>query len=215
MSPDRSDDNQPPRLSERSAYSIFVAAMKVVLPALAVALIVLVVAWPRLASEGERLRSGISDLLREQADDLSMLNARFESRDSRDRPYSVVADLATQTTSGANLVDLEGPKADMTLDDGAWLALTANQGEYWQDSEKLRLFGDVNLFHDLGFQMQTSEAEIDLKSGSAESHKAVAGHGPDGWIEAEGFRVSEGGDHILFKGKSRLTIYSHKLEGGR
>lgn len=214
MAREQDERPQPPRWSGGSAYSTFVGAMKLVLPAVAVALVLLVVVWPQLAVEDDRFGIDLSELMPDQTDTLSMLNARFEGRDSRDRPFSVVADLATQETSDADLVDLERPKADVTLEDGAWLALRANEGKYWREAEVLELFGEVSLFHDRGFQMDTVEAEVDLKAGQAKSDRPVAGHGPDGVLQAQGFRLSDQGDRIFFTGKSRLTLYHHAVEGG-
>ena len=46
----------PPRLSGRNRYSIVVGFLKVLLPALAVALILLVVVWPELSRDGRDFR---------------------------------------------------------------------------------------------------------------------------------------------------------------
>ena len=68
---------QPPRLSRRDRYSLFVVVMKVLLPALAAGLLLLLVAWPQLDPTNDRLGLDFSDLSIEQPDNLSMLNARF------------------------------------------------------------------------------------------------------------------------------------------
>lgn len=203
---------QPPRLSVRNGYSLFVGTMKVVLPALAVAMILLVVVWPQIAPDQNGFHVGISELSPDQAENLNMINARFRGRDDRNRPFSIVADKATQAESGADRVDLERPKADITLTDGAWVALTADQGVYWRDTEKLHLTGNVSLFHDRGFEMHTSAADVDLEAGRAQSDRAVQGQGPTGHVQAEGFRLEDRGRTIVFTGKSKLTVYEGGLE---
>ncbi|RDD61529.1 LPS export ABC transporter periplasmic protein LptC [Ferruginivarius sediminum] len=204
---------QPPRLSVRNGYSLFVGTLKVVLPALAVAMVLLVIVWPQFAPDESSFRVGISDLSPDQADNLSMLNARFRGRDEQNRPFSIVADQATQAKSGADLIKLQQPKADITLQDGAWLALTADDGQYWRETQKLHLSGNVSLFHDRGFEMHTSAADIDLKANRAQSDRPVQGQGPTGNLEAEGFRLEDGGKRIFFTGKSKLTVYENGLEG--
>ena len=206
---------QPPRLSVRDGYSLFVGTMKLVLPALAVAMILLVVVWPQVVPDESSFRIGIADLAPEQVDNLQMVNARYQGRDEQGRPFTVLADTATQKSSGANEVKLERPQADITLEDGAWLTLGAKDGTYWRDSEKLHLVGNVNLFHDNGFEMHTKEADVDLKAGQASSNTDVEGHGPAGTLQAQGFRLLNKGERIIFTGKSQLTIYESELEGGQ
>lgn len=197
---------QPPRLSGRSGYSLFVGLMKVLLPAMAAGLILLVVAWPQIRFDADRFRIGISGLLPGQADNLSMLNARYESVDQKDRPYTITADMASQSEHDENLIDLHLPKADMTLQDGTWLALTAESGQYDRQDEMLVLSGAVSLFHDKGFEMRTESARIDLARGIAEGHQPVQGHGRAGTINAQGFRVLDRGTRIVFTGKSQLVL---------
>lgn len=197
---------QPPRLSGRNRYSRFVGLMKVLLPALAAALILLIFAWPQLTFKDERFRLGMSQLTREQAENLTMLNARYNGVDERRRPYTITADIATQSKQDENLIDLELPKADMTLDDGAWLALTARSGEYRRSDKVLDLTGAVNLFHDRGFELRSESARIDLGAGTAEGLEPVQGQGTFGSVVAEGFRVLDRGQTIIFTGKSRLVI---------
>ena len=196
----------PPRLSIRNRYSIFVGFMKVLLPATAAALILLVVAWPQFTIDEGQFRLSMSQLAPEQADSLTMLNARFEGVDDEDQPYTITADMATQSEDDKDLVTLELPKADITLEDGAWLALTARSGEYHKQSNILDLAGSVSLFHDRGFELQTEAARIDLNESTAEGVHPVKGQSSVGSIQAEGFRVLDRGARILFTGKSHLVV---------
>ena len=197
---------QPPRLSLRNRYSFFVGFMKVLLPATAAALILLVLAWPQFAIEEESFRLSVSKLAPSQAENLTMLNARFEGRDEKDQPFSVTADIATQSESDKDLVTLELPKADITLQDGAWLALTARSGEYRKDAQVLDLAGSVNLYHDKGFELRTEAARIHLDLGMAEGANPVQGQSNLGTIQAEGFKVLDRGARIIFLGRSHLVI---------
>ena len=198
---------QPPRLSGRSSYSLFVGLMKVLLPAMAAALVLLVIVWPQLIPD-ERFRIGVSQISLEQADSLAMLNPRFDGRDSSNRPFSITADLATQASGGSDVIDLELPKADITLEDGTWLALTAQTGRYRRKAETVEMQGDVVVFHDQGFEMRTEEAFIDLEAGTATGATPVEGQGPAGLLNAEGFQVTGRGARILFTGKSQMVLYS-------
>ncbi len=203
----------PPRLALRDRYSKFVGAMKLLLPAMAAALILLIVAWPQLTGVRDKFQLGISNLGSDQLENLSMLNARFDGVDEKDQPYSVTADIATQSRRGENLIELELPKADISMTDGSWLAMTARVGEYDRDARLLNLHGAVSLYHDKGFELQTSTARIDLGAGVAEGDQPVEGHGTAGTIKAEGFRVEERGRTIFFTGRSHLVLLPEAKEG--
>lgn len=197
---------KPPRLSGRNAYSVFVGLLKLLLPALAVALVLLVVVWPQVHDGDNRFRIGISELGPGEADSLSMVNARFEGVDDENRPFTITADVATQAAGEPDLIELQLPKADITLADGAWVALSARSGRYHRAAKRLELSGEVSLFHDRGFELHTTAAEIDLDSGVASGDRPVSGQGPSGTLAAEGFRVEAGGERIVFTGASRLEM---------
>lgn len=203
---------QPPRLSLRNRYSVFVGFMKVLLPATAAALVLLIVAWPQFTIKEEGFRLSVSKLAPSQAESLTMLNARFEGRDDKNQPYSVTADIATQSENDRDLVTLELPKADITLEDGTWLALTARAGEYRKEAQVLDLAGSVNLFHDRGFELRTESARVRLDEGMAEGAQPVEGQGSIGTIQAEGFRVLNRGARIFFLGRSHLVIQREAQE---
>ena len=203
----------PPRLSRRSGYSRFVGILKVLLPAVAVGLIILVIAWPRIeGTVPDQVTLPEIDL---QGGEVSVLNPRWNGVDEEDRPFTVTADLVSQSKEDTNLYELELPKADITLEDETWLALTARAGRFFYEEQQLELIGDVDMFHDQGFEIRTEAASIDLKSKDAWGEKPVEGHGPAGRLNAEGFRIVQEGDRIIFTGKSRLIVYPDAQEAIR
>ena len=182
--------------------------MKLVLPTVALALVVLIAAWPYLQPEDSRFRVGFAVLGAGETENPSMVNARYVGTDQDNQPFSITADLAKNLLKGASAVELEMPKADIALKDGTWLVLTAEAGNYDRDAKMLNLAGAVNLFHDSGYEIRTLEAEFDLDKGIAQGDKSVEGHGPFGDMKAEGFRLENKGKLITFTGKARLLIYS-------
>ena len=205
----------PPRLSGRNSYSLFVGFMKMFLPALAAGLILLLIAWPRLKPFDDRYRIRVTDFSLEQADNLSMINARFQGLDENNQPFNITADMATRTSGQQDTIELVLPKADILLQDGTWLALTASAGRYRRDSNILDLSGQVNLFHDRGLELRTETARIDLKAGEASGSEPVEGQGPFGLLNAEGFRLFDRGMRIVFTGKSRLVVNAGAKEAVR
>ncbi|WP_120498339.1 LPS export ABC transporter periplasmic protein LptC [Kiloniella sp. EL199] len=199
---------KPPRFSGGNAYSAFVSVAKITLPFLAVVLILLVVVWPQLEEQviTEGTAIGNSILESSTPDTLSALNPKYLGLDEKNQPYTIIADLAEQSSERENEIFLTLPKADITLEDGTWLALSAQSGVYDRDAKYLNLNGNVNIFQDQGFEIVTEEAMFDAKAGSAYGQMSVQGHGPAGTINSEGFVITDRGKRITFTGKSKLII---------
>jgi lipopolysaccharide export system protein LptC len=191
-------------------HSRFVQLTKLVLATVALVLIALVVIWPQLKSRDGGLPLGIAPSGREDAESLHMVNPRYTGLDQNNLPYEVTADLASQETAKSESITLDSPKADMTMKDGSWVALSANSGLYGQKSQLLDLSGDVNLFHDSGYEFTSKTATINLNAGSGYGSDPTVGHGPAGEIEGEGFTFTDKGKTITFTGKSHLTLYPNK-----
>jgi lipopolysaccharide export system protein LptC len=189
-----------------TGYSRFVALMKFLLPAVAVGLLMLVIAWPRLQPTVDRIRLGIPKVDLSEASDLRMINAHYSGVDKQNRPFTITAEVARQISGKDDLLALEAPKADMTLQSGAWLAVTAETGTYQSRAQKLDLFGDVELFHDKGYEFRTDIAHVDMAAGTAEGDQPVEGQGVFGHITAEGFRLLDRGQTVVFTGKSHLVL---------
>lgn len=190
-------------------YSRFVQLTKLVSATIALILITLVIVWPQLRSRDGTFQNGVSQSGHEDAESLNMVNPRYTGLDENNLPYEVTAEVASQQSAKSDLITLDNPKADMTMKDGSWVALTARSGLYGQKSQQLDLSGDVNLFHDSGYEFKSPSATIDLNSGAGVGHEPTTGQGPAGDIQGEGFRFTDKGKTIIFTGKSRLVLYPH------
>lgn len=205
-------DMGPRRQRGGFGRSRFVATMKYILPGLAMLLLVVVVAWPEFASEEDTFRIpqavGPIGTSRPQ-----VLNARVLGVDSQSRPFLITADTsALKTEEDREFYLLEQPKADIVLADGSWVALTATNGEYEEDTRYLYLVGDVNIFHDAGHEFRTPKARFNLQDRSASGDDPVEGQGPLGNLQSEGFRIYDGGDRVLFTGKAQMQVYGGAQE---
>jgi hypothetical protein len=81
---------------------------------------------------------------------------------------------------------------------------------YQSQAQLLDLFGDVNLVRDDGTRFVTNAAHVDVAADSAVGNDPVTGHGPSGDITAQGFRVVDRGNTIVFIGKSNLLLKGTK-----
>lgn len=207
-------DARPRRLSGADAYSSLVGILKYLLPAIAVALILLVVAWPRFNRVEERLPIGIADLGLDTPSNSTMVNARFDGIDDEGRPYRVTADQAIQRPDDERLVDLEKPAGDLLTKDETWIAITAETGLYNKDEEVLDLDEGVTLFHDQGYEMRTESAKIYMNEGRVVGKRPVDAQGPSGTIRSDGIRVEDRGAVVVFTGPAHMEIFAEALEKG-
>jgi lipopolysaccharide export system protein LptC len=206
---------RPPRLSGRSAYSIFVNALKVLLPAVALGLVLLIVIWPQL-DDGAGFRLDLVERLISAPvpEEATMINPRYEGVDEKRRPFMITADLARQLDPGRDeTIEMEQPAADLFDDAGDWVAITADHGIYRQAADILLLDGNVNIFHDGGYELMTEQAVVDLAADLATSSTPTRGQGSFGTIVSEGLRVEERGARVYFTGKAHMVLYPEQDTG--
>jgi lipopolysaccharide export system protein LptC len=198
-------NNRPPRHPQ--GWSRTVGLLKVLLPTVAVSLVALVIVWSMVRNSETGFSLSLSLFRTEDARKLNMVNARYAGLSETRRPYLVTASTAFLDNPRADTIHLTDPKGDVTLKNGAWVALTAPKGDYHQQKQILDLSDGVNLFHDSGLQFDTPTATINLQDSSAFGHDPVSGHGPASEITSDGFRVLDEGNRVIFTGKSHLTLY--------
>ncbi len=183
------------------------------MPIIGVALLVLVAIWPRLVPLLASVRFGFPVIDLREAHELRMLNPRYAGVDRENRPYVVTSTIGRQASNRDDLMSLERPRAEMTMHSGALVVVTAATAIYQSQAQLLDLFGDVNLVHENGTRFVTNTAHVDVAADSAVGNDPVTGHGPSGDITAQGFRVVDKGNTIVFTGKSNLLLKGTKPSG--
>ena len=185
-------------------YSRFVGTIKVVLFLAAGALVLLMVAWPRLnGTTGFRL--SFADLKADAEGNLGVTRARFAGTDANNRPFVVTAERAVQQHGSFELFALNTLQADITLDDGVWISVAAASGTYNRGARLLTLFGPIEIFSDQGYELHATVAVIDLAAGTVVSDQPIEGHGPMGTVRADGLFFSSAGGRLSLTGRVRVT----------
>lgn len=195
--------------------SRLVTLMKLVLPALALAIIALIISWPQLIPDHTKFRLGdqAKAILSKATDGLTMDRPRYVGVDESQRPYEVTAERASQEAHGADRLDLVAPQADLAISEDEWLALSAAAGVYDKAKQTIDLSGGVTVFHDRGYTVTSDTARVLLDKGMATSDSPVSAFGQSGIATGEGFRIYDRGERIVFTGKSRVVLYPSQLDG--
>lgn len=201
-----------PRSFATARSSRLVAAMKMLLPAIALCLIALVVVWPQLLQDPTKTLGG-KRISSSDADTLRVANPRFVGVDEKDRPYEIIAAAARQESESADDVYLEKPQADMMTESGAWISLTAGNGVWHKRDEAVDLSGGVSVFHEAGHQLASDTARINFGDGSATSDSPTIGQSPTGNVTGEGFKLYDRGARVVFTGKAKAVLYGSGTGG--
>lgn len=190
-------------------YTMFVSSMKLVLPGAAILLLALAILWPTLSRTGRNIAGSVQSDLRTvpgQLRNFEMVSPTYYGVDDKNRPFRLRAKLARQASAKADKVDLVQPRANLTLESGNYVAISANHGNYRKAKRILRLTGDVNVYHDGNYTFKTQAATIDLEKKAAWGDKPVVATGPQARIHSRGFRVKDGGETVIFTGKSKVIL---------
>lgn len=189
------------------AHSRWVSGLKLLLPATALVIVSLVLAWPQIMPDEKRFRLTPAKVTDDDANNLRMLRPRFVGTDEKHRPFTVTADEATQSAPNSPRLQLTIPHADMTMENGAWVTLSAKNGLYHRDAQTLQLKGRVDVYHDSGAEFHTEEALIDMGAGKVTGRQPVQGQGPAGIVSGDGFEILNRGEVVIFTGRSKVVLW--------
>jgi lipopolysaccharide export system protein LptC len=191
-------------------YSRRVALLKLALPAIGASLLLMVVAWPRIAPLFDRFRLAAIDL--REARELRMINPRYAGTDRDGHPVVITAAVGRQLPQRDDVMSLDQPVAHLQSHSGATIVVTSESGVYQTQTQFLDMFGKVTVTHENGSTFVTNSARLDGANDAAEGHEPVEGHGPQGDIAAQGFRLIDKGDIVIFTGQSTLLLKGTKQQ---
>lgn len=192
------------RLIKARGGKRLVRFLRVLLPLAAAVVLAAILLWPLIHAYSGKSLSVAARMI--PVPDLAVDHLRFSGSDSRNQPFSVTAERATRPGELRDVYDLDKPEGDITLKDGSWIAGKALHGRYDREGRKLWLGGDVQLFHDGGFQFRTNEANVDMNDSSAWGEAPVTMQGGFGSIIGNGFRMLDSGNIMVVKGPARAVL---------
>jgi len=177
---------------------------KRLLPAAALALLTMIALWPEIDNgDSGRIPFRVQQQARPEA--MRVLGPRYQGVDELNRPFTVTAREAQQQGS-TEVIDLQLPRADITMTDGSWIYVESREGRYDKPANHLDLHGDVTIFHDNGMMLLTQQAAVEIGAGTASGNTPVAAQGGFGTLNAEGFRLLNRGAVVIFTGHAHAVL---------
>lgn len=177
--------------------------LRLILPLGAIVIGVYLVGWARL--HPNKVETAVMNNL----PDLVIDNLNYSGRDSSNQPYSLTAEKATRPSGTTNLFDLDKPHGELTLQNGSWVSGQAQYGRFDQQARQLWLGGNVQLFHDKGYQFTTDEAQVAIDDRYAWGEKPVLLQGGFGTIRGQGFRLLDSGNVMVVTGPAHAVLNLH------
>jgi hypothetical protein len=139
-------------------YSRFVSTMKVVLPTAAGLLLAVVIILPQLRPEPEQFAAEVAVVEGSIGNTLSLVNARYLGTDTSGQPFSVTAKTVREPAGDDNNIELTAPQADISLNDGTWLMVGAESGQYHRETQTLTLEGRL-----ISFKIRATSSILKLR----------------------------------------------------
>ena len=190
-----------------------VRRLRIILPALAVALIIGLVLNTRSTGVDEAFLDDFADL-QGTPDEYKMANPKFAGIDDRGHPYEITADAALQSQGEKNVVELVKPKA-VTRGGEESSVVTAQKGVFRSDSNILDLSDAVTLKHSIGgdtYVLQTPAATVSIGEETVQSIAGVSGEGEAGSLRADRMRAYNGEGRVVFEGNVSMRIFPKKAK---
>lgn len=116
------------------------------------------------------------------------------------RSYDVTAASAVQEVRRPTEMQLSRPEARIEIEKDRYARIVAEQGLYDSATEKMRLAGNVQLRSDQGYEVELSDADVNLKAGSIASGNPVRVKLTNGVITADSILAEDSGKVIRFDG---------------
>ena len=187
-----------------SAHDWLVRWLKILLPAAAGVVLVLLALAP-LHRKGDV--SFILDKKKVQtaAERMRVELARYTGTDNKGQPFVMTANHAVQRSSDTPIVDVQGLFARLTQEQGPML-ITADQGRYNLDTQKVSVIGAVKIVGTDGFTLDTSDVTLDLKTRQLASNGPAEGAMRLGQFRADHIRADLGSHTVVLDGGARLKI---------
>ncbi len=132
-------------------------------------------------------------------------NPLFMGLDKKKNPFKISAIKATRFNDNQDEFNLESPKGEIETDSEKFF-MKGNYGVYNSKSQILKVEGNVNLTNKNSLEFVTSKAFFDFKKELLFSNESVTGKKEGSFITAEGFKILNKKNKIIFTGKSKLIL---------
>lgn len=193
-----------------SSHDRLIGTLRVALPVLVGILAAFLVMMP-LAGSGDvsfLLDKNKVDVAKER---LRIQAATYRGEDGKGQPFQLSAASAVQKSSAEPIVQLNKLAGVIGLADGP-AHIVADHGRYDMDTQQVMVDGSLRFTATGGYQLDTNDATIDLKTRRLRSGGAVTGTVPQGNFSAERLSADLETHVVTLDGNARLRIVPRRTK---
>ena len=186
--------------------------LSVILLGVGAAITLLVASWLGLLHDASDSKLEIKDVTIEDSGEITLTGARYQGVTSGGQPFKVTADQASEAGDGSGRIDMQQPRATITMKNGQVIQLQSNYGIFDQPNDQIDMTGSVVVLQPSKNLKLTSEALFaDLQLGEMRSLVPVIVTDDKRRIDAATMTVFDNGERILFGGTARMVMQTGKI----
>ncbi len=189
-----------------------VRLIKLLLPAVAAALIGLLIVLPGLQERSGEFQLNITKPKAGELEKLHMENTVFYITDDANRVNNFTAETIDETEAGSKLVKLIRPEGLLPSSDNRWVSIKSPVGFYDQNKKLLWLDNGVKMVYSDGMTATTQTMFYDNATAKVYSLTDVSSEGYFGTLHAEGFEYFKDRKVIVFTGKTKIVIHQENFK---
>ncbi len=181
--------------------------LSVVLVGIGVTVTLVVASWLGFLHQSGESKLEIKDVKIAKGSEIAMTGARYQGVASSGQPFLITAFQASEANDGSGRIDMQQPRATITMKNGQIINLRSNYGVFDQPDDVIDMAGDVVVTQPAKNLKLASDALFaDLKLGEMRSLVPVTVTDDARRIYAETMTVFDNGDRILFLGTARMVM---------
>nr|WP_047167321.1 LPS export ABC transporter periplasmic protein LptC [Sphingomonas sp. Y57] len=187
-----------------SSHDRVIAILRILLPVAIGVLVVLLALAP--LTVGRDISFVLSkDRVEVARERMRVTTATYRGQDSKGQSFQLTAGSAVQATSRDPVVRLQQLAAEIQLPEGP-AKIVAGHGRYDMDSENVAIDGPVHLRSADGYNIETRDVGIDLKTRQVASRGPVDGRMNVGTFSGDRFTADLNKRIVVLEGRARLHI---------
>ena len=181
--------------------------LSVFLLGIGIAVTLLVASWLGFLHQSSDSKLEIKDVKMSSSGEIALTGARYQGVTSSGQPFLITADRASESNNGSGHIDMQQPRATITMKNGQIIKLQSNYGVFDQPDNIVDMAGNVVVVQPArNLTLMSDSLFADLKLGEMRSLVPVTVTDDARRIDAETMTVFDNGDRILFGGAARMVM---------
>ncbi len=199
--------------SRAARHSRRVRVLKFLLPVATVAIAVAFVGYSFMATPVQTAVKSEDAAFTEGK--LVMNSPKLEGFTKDGRPYTVIANKATQDVNAQDTINLDGIDARMPVEKENWATVKAGSGVYDRSANTLAVPTDILVTTTDGMVAKLKSAFLDIEKGSLKSDTPVDIQSHGSRVTANSMSVHDNGKLVIFETQVRVYIEPKQMKAAQ